>query len=88
MLRTNEDKYFVFTLLSSDIFQKQLFENVGSSGQPKFNKTELKSIAVSMPDINEQEKIGSYFKNLDHLITLHQRKLFYGKNIVYHMKFH
>ncbi len=75
LLRTNEDKYFVFTLLSSDIFQKQLFENVGSSGQPKFNKTELKSIAVSIPDINEQEKIGEYFQNLDHLITLHQRKV-------------
>lgn len=74
LLRTNEDKYFVFILLSSDVFQKQLFENVGSSGQPKFNKTELKSIAVSIPDINEQKKIGSYFKSLDYLITLHQRK--------------
>ena len=74
LLRTNEDKYFIFILLSSNVFQKQLFENVGSSGQPKFNKTELKSIAVSMPDINEQKKIGSYFKSLDHLITLHQRK--------------
>ncbi len=74
LLRTNEDKYFVFTLLGSDVFQKQLFENVGSSGQPKFNKTELKNIAVFMPNINEQEKIGLYFKNLDRLITLHQRK--------------
>jgi len=25
--------------------------------------------------IEEQQKIGSYFRNLDHLITLHQRKL-------------
>ena len=26
-------------------------------------------------DIEEQKKIGDYFRNLDHLITLHQRKL-------------
>ena len=74
LLKTNEDKYFVFTLLNSDFFQKQLFENVGSSGQPKFNKTELKCIPLFMPKIDEQEKNGSYFRNIDNLITLHQRK--------------
>ena len=34
----------------------------------------LKNIEVSFPSIPEQEKIASYFENLDHLITLHQRK--------------
>ncbi|MFQ9483080.1 MAG: hypothetical protein ACLR0W_00435 [Lachnospira sp.] len=28
----------------------------------------------SMPNAEEQSKIGEYFQNLDHLITLHQRK--------------
>lgn len=27
-----------------------------------------------VPEIEEQAKIGDYFRNLDHLITLHQRK--------------
>lgn len=75
LLKTNEDNYFVFTLLNSDTFQKQLFESVGSSGQPKFNKTELKSIEVSTPEIEEQEKIGAFFRQLDILITLHQCEL-------------
>ena len=29
---------------------------------------------ILMPSVEEQEKIGGYFVNLDHLITLHQRK--------------
>lgn len=44
LLKTNEDNYFVFTTFNTNVFQEQLFENVSSSGQPKFNKTELKSI--------------------------------------------
>ena len=77
LLKANEDTYFAFTALNNLTFQKQLFENVGSSGQPKFNKTELKSIQLYMPQNEEQVKIGQYFRNLDHLITLHQRKNIY-----------
>ena len=29
---------------------------------------------ILMPSVEEQEKIGEYFANLDHLITLHQHK--------------
>lgn len=35
---------------------------------------ELYEQTVSVPEIKEQEKIGYYFRSLDHLITLHQRK--------------
>ena len=74
LLKANEDTYFAFTALNNLTFQKQLFENVGSSGQPKFNKTELKSIQLYMPQNEEQVKIGQYFRQLDHIITLHQHK--------------
>lgn len=73
LLKTDEDKYFVFTSLTTDDFQSQLFENVGSSGQPKFNKTELKNINLWIPSLDEQHKIGEAFRNIDNLITLHQR---------------
>ena len=74
LLKTEEEKYFIFTSLTTDDFQRQLFENVGSSGQPKFNKTELKNISLWLPSVEEQKKIGDTLRNLDHLITLHQRK--------------
>ena len=36
---------------------------------------ELSKINVLVPALNEQQKIGAYFENLDTLITLYQRKL-------------
>ncbi|WP_049754275.1 restriction endonuclease subunit S [Cryptobacterium curtum] len=35
---------------------------------------ELCDLNVTLPYLDEQQYIGSYFTNLDHLITLHQRK--------------
>ena len=39
-------------------------------------KDELLAKVVVVPERKEQEAIGDYFTNLDHLITLHQRKPF------------
>lgn len=44
------------------------------SGQPGVNAQEYAGYEISMPTYEEQKKIGQYFSNLDHLITLHQRK--------------
>ena len=45
------------------------------TGQPLVKASELKRLELMMPtDMEEQMRIGVYFKNLDHLITLHQRK--------------
>ncbi len=35
----------------------------------------MKDISVPIPNIAEQEKIGSLFKQFDNLITLNQQKL-------------
>lgn len=43
---------------------------------PKLNQEVCKGIPISCPTYDEQKQIGDYFRNLDHLITLHQRKLF------------
>ena len=75
LLKTKDSTKFMFTLLQADDFQNKLFVSIASSGQPKFNKTELKAIKVLMPSPDEQDKIGQYFSQLDSIITLHQRKL-------------
>ena len=50
-------------------------EAVGSD-QPFISTSKLDKWQMMIPsDIEEQKKIGDYFRNLDHLITLHQRKL-------------
>jgi type I restriction enzyme S subunit len=40
---------------------------------PKLNQEVCRGIPVSCPSYDEQKKIGDYFRNLDNLITLHQR---------------
>ena len=42
---------------------------------------EYTSVSVFLPSIAEQKKISTFFRNLDHLITLHQRKCEKLKNI-------
>ncbi|WP_415859762.1 restriction endonuclease subunit S [Lactococcus laudensis] len=39
------------------------------------NSTDIKEAIISVPAIEEQDKIGSFFKQLDKTIALHQRKL-------------
>ena len=39
------------------------------------NSTDIKEAIISVPAIEEQDKIGSFFKQLDETIALHQRKL-------------
>ena len=44
--------------------------------------SELRALSLTVPsDDQEKEVIGDYFKRLDNLITLHQRKLEKLKNI-------
>ena len=73
-LKPNKNTKFIYSLFQTVDFQKKLAISVASSGQPKFNKTELKEILLMLPNNDEQRDIGSYFRNLDNLITLHQRK--------------
>ncbi len=41
---------------------------------PKLNQETCRNIPVMCPGFEEQSKIGNYFRRLDYLITLHQRK--------------
>ncbi len=43
--------------------------------QPSIRQDEILDIDILIPQYKEQQKIGEYFSSLDHLITLHQRKL-------------
>ncbi|EMF0416374.1 MULTISPECIES: restriction endonuclease subunit S [Enterococcus] len=46
-----------------------------STGVPSLSKTVINSVSVSVPNFEEQQKIGSFFKQLDDTIALHQHKL-------------
>lgn len=65
------------------------FTRVHSNGSaikniPPFS--DLKPMEVFVPKMDEQNKISSYFRNIDHLITLHQREHIRAVYILKHIK--
>ena len=48
---------------------------------PSYNAGDVESMKIYLPSLLEQEQIGGFFKQLDDLITLHQRELEKLKNI-------
>ena len=58
------------------LLEKQNYEKYNSgTAQPKLNSQVVKSLNFLFPTKEEQKKIGSFFKQLDNTIALHQRKL-------------
>lgn len=43
---------------------------------PSYNAGDVESMEIYLPSLLEQEQIGGFFKQLDNLITLHQRQPF------------
>ena len=70
------DSYFLSNAMKTNAFQKGLRERTLVTAIPqKINKDEIGKIDIFITNNDEeQKKIGAYFSNLDHLITLHQCK--------------
>ena len=71
----NTNGYFTFLSVKNEDFMKQVRGITGGSSVPTMSQEKLKDLTFMSPSLAEQENIGSYFANLDNLITLHQRKL-------------
>ena len=61
--------------------RKQLAMAAEGTGQKVLAHSKFKNMTVSVPKIGEQQKIGTFFRQLDRLITLHQRKVALLQNI-------
>ncbi|CAM3221174.1 restriction endonuclease subunit S [Lactococcus hircilactis] len=68
-------KLFLYFLLTSIPIQKEILIRAGTSTIPDLNHKDFYKIKVYLPVFEEQQKIGSFFKQLDETIDLHQRKL-------------
>ena len=66
---------FISTLVRSQVFNNQLNSILVTGAQPNVSSKDIDDFDVLIPtSYKEQKKIGAYFSNLDHLITLHHRK--------------
>ena len=70
----NIDGRFMFHVLNSDIEYRQRMVHDEGAAQPNLSAKSVSEFIMPVPHIDEQKKISAYFDNLDHLITLHQRK--------------
>lgn len=65
------DSEFLYNIISKE----GLYKIADTSTIPQINNKHIEPYEVKIPSLDEQRRIGVYFKQLDHLITLHQREL-------------
>ncbi|WP_348658843.1 restriction endonuclease subunit S [Heyndrickxia faecalis] len=69
-----DGNFFYYSFIGESI-QKYIRDVAGIGTVGTYTIDSGKKTPIQIPSYEEQEKIGNFFKQLDHLITLHQRKL-------------
>lgn len=65
---------YITTVLKGRAVEDFIRKNPTVGAQPNLSLEQVNNLEISLPNYEEQKKIGEYFSNLDRLITLHQRK--------------
>ena len=74
------DSDFMYQTIQRDFLTYKSM-NKTETAVPHLSLNDIKNFGIMVPTLLEQKMIGSFFANLDRLITLHQRKLEKLKNI-------
>lgn len=73
--------YYLAYLLRSENIRNKIILLAQGISRYNISKNKMMDISISIPNSEEQEKIGAFFSKLDKLITLQQRKVEKLKNI-------
>ena len=65
---------YLYHYLQSETVLNQLLENMDGGTQKFVALKRIRELNIAFPIKSEQQAIGTYFHNLDSVITLHQRK--------------
>ncbi|MDE7430453.1 MAG: restriction endonuclease subunit S [Lachnospiraceae bacterium] len=68
------DPFYLYSYFVSPSFREYLLSISHIGTIAHYTIEQVKKTPVFFPHLGEQQKIGQYFKELDHLIILHQRK--------------
>lgn len=71
--KTNND--FLFAYLNSIYFKKELIKLLVSGAQPNISSQDIENIELSLPDPEEQRKIGIFLSNFDEFIQKQSIKI-------------
>lgn len=76
LIRSNKNNNkFLINFFERKEYNKQLKIISGASGQPKFNKTDLKKFIFYIPVLQEQQKIADFLSSVDKKISITEEKL-------------
>ena len=70
------DSNYLCSFLNTEKHKKWAVGVSTGDGRTNYNLGDYFELVVPVPSIKEQEKIASFILKVNHLITLHQRKLF------------
>ena len=73
--RVSFDLNYMASMLRSPSIRKKITFLAQGISRYNISKTKMLEIEIPAPNLSEQKKIGSFFKQLDDTIALHQRKL-------------
>ena len=79
------DLKFLCHILGTEQMLNQYRSLAAGSTVNNLNKELVGNTTVTIPALEEQQVLGQYFENLDHLITLHQRKYEQAKTLKKYM---
>lgn len=74
VVKTEYDSEFVFQNTLTVPYGKYIQITSQRSGQPGVNAQEYSDYSLFIPECAEQKLIGSFLRQIDTIITLHQRK--------------
>ena len=81
-LRPSVDGYFLMSLVQNEYFVQKVLDNCTGTSYPAINVNDLAEINIyTSLKKSEQARIGTFFRQLDRLVTLHQRKVALLQNI-------
>ncbi|WP_332400756.1 restriction endonuclease subunit S [Lactococcus laudensis] len=72
---SNFDKKFIFSYLQTSTIKNYFLNNLTGTTIKNLGLKTIRDTTLFVPTLEEQQKIGSFFKQLDETIALHQRKL-------------
>ena len=70
MIKSENNKEFLYHYFKSMIGQNQIKEIVGTAGQPKFNKTDFKKIVIKIP--KDRNEVKEFVQQNHQLNILHK----------------
>ena len=69
------DSIFLALTISNGSQQQEMSKRAQGKSVVHLHNSDLKQVNLLYPKLEEQQKIGSFFKKLDNTISLHQRKI-------------